>query len=558
MKLRLPFLIVILLLISCFPVASAAPRSRLVLVFDNFYEAAPYVAFLNQSYRVVVTEDINLTLDRLEHIGVEYTLLGPQLPNVFEGVPPGLLAYLVIYANSTQDIRYLTDRGAIKEFLSRKSDEAVAAAMNRKSNIAVVFYGDDGYDYSLLAAYISLLKGAKIIDMDLIDQIDVLSALKNVDYVIMVTKPLYSGNSKRYRELIEILTSLDSDPYLDASLGVITGLSIDTGYLLVLMSEILSDRFPTHLRGITLQGDIPLARKIEAISLLFGLNSKIVHPDIQYSNLSYAEAKNILQNASGILYLNLHGNPYVMALKTDGYVIITGSLISEIRMNLPIVLTLSCDTLRFADMSSPNGAIAYSLLDAGAAAYIGSTKAEFSIGSEAGTSYPDLIVLMLLSGYSLGEIVRTINNFHIREFGEKGITNFEAAYEILLGDPTLSLENKRQMPYEIYGSGEGVYRIKPTATVPTVFIRISAGRNLRPHVESDIPAMYFKWYSDEDGLSIYISSLSSSYAGYFSSETVIRIEIRKEWGMFALIPYLAIMLIIGLGLLLIARSARTK
>ncbi len=558
MKLYFSFLIVILLLASCFPLADAAPRSRLVLVFDSFYEAAPYIAFLNQSYRVVVTKDINITLDRLKHIGVEYTLLETQRPNVFKEISPGLLAYLVIYANITRDIRYLTDKEAIREFLSQKLDKAMAAALDRKSDVAVVFYGEDGYDYSLLAAYISLLKGAKIIDMNLIDHIEVLSLLKDVDYVIMVTKPIYSSNSERYRELIRILTSLDSDPYLDASLGVITGLSIDTGYLLVLMSEILSDRFPTRLRGITLQGDVPLARKIEAISLLFGLDPKIVHPDIQYSNLSYAEAKNILQNASGILYLNLHGNPYVMALKTDGYVIITESLISEIRMNSPIVLTLSCDTLRFADMASPKGAIAYSLLDAGAAAYIGSTKAEFSIGSEAGTSYPDLIVLMLLSGYSLGEIVRTINNFHIREFGEKGITNLEAAYEILLGDPTLSLGNRRQIPYEIYGSGEGVYEIRPKATVPTIFVRISAERNLRPHVESDLPAMYFKWYSDDDGLSIYISSLSSSYAGYFSSETVIRVEIRKEWGMFTLIPYLAIMLIIGLGLLLIAKSARTK
>ncbi len=545
------FLLIIVSLMVMSDVSILTPAQAgslpLVHVFEDYRSASAFFLSMGPQERIVVARNASYMSDRLREMGFPAKV--GSYGAILREMTPHELAYFLLYSKEKGI------QGADFEPLLKKLDLISQELSSMESEVAVLFYSSDGPDYSLLAAYAAFLKKAKLIDLDSAQLSREL--LKGVRYVILLTKPLTSRNYERYLNVIDFLTCIDDDPYLDASLGVLTGPDVAAPFLMLLADDAASMGLINRLRGISLIEDLPLARKVEFIASSYGLSTKVLHPDVEYSNLTVKDSAKMLREArNGIIYLNLHGNPYAMALKTEGHVVITPSIVRSARPLGAIVITLSCDTLRFSDLDDPKSSIAYSFLEAGAFAYIGATRVEFSIGSEAGTSYPDLILMMALTGRTLGEAVMTVNNLHIKEATEKGISPKEAAYEVLLGDPTLSLAS-HQTPYIIERNGY-MYRVSISKVTPVVYLRLQLPDegNFLPDVEVDLPSVYFKWYEDEGGLFIYVSTLSSSFTGYFREDTSVKIELRRRHGYLEYIPYLAIMLVAIISLAALIRARR--
>ncbi|MCS7103467.1 MAG: C25 family cysteine peptidase, partial [Candidatus Korarchaeum sp.] len=263
-------------------------------------------------------------------------------------------------------------------------------------------------------------------------------------------------------------------------------------------------------------------------------------------NLTEETVKSAVNVEGGLIYLSLHGNPYVMALRPDSYLVVTARTVKQLDTFSSIIITLSCSTLKFSDLENPEDSIAYSFLDSGALAYVGSTKVEFSLKSEFGTSYPDLLLLLLMNGSSLGEAVKIVNNLKIS--GSEGRDN-ESVSEVLLGDPTLRIYNM-EVPFRTSGV-DGRYIVEVEETIPTLFLRLRESGN--PFIVSEVPELHMEWYRDDEGIFIYITALSTSYAGYFKAGDRIEVKMRGSEGVLSLLPYVLILLMIAMSLVSLLR-----
>jgi len=533
-------ILLILMILQCIPLSSE--RGSNIILSESLASLIPMLPHVKEgNVRIILTKDI----ERLKNIIYSYNISFSIIPKdeyndkLLEKLDPHKLAYALLYASeSLEDI-------SVHDVLTlvNQTDE-FEDKLSRGRDVSVIFYSSDGVEYSFLASYTALLKNASLLDADY--NFDP-SLLRNVSYVIVVTRPITKDSYQRYKHLLEILTEIDEDPYIDASFGLITGNYIETPFLMLLASE--SSQRPQEFIGISLIEDLPLARKVEWISSLMGIPSRIYHPDISYSNLTGDLVKSLLRGRS-IIYLSLHGNPYVMALKSDSHPVITASTIRGSAIPGSIIITLSCDTLKFEDLVNPEESIAYSFLDSGALAYVGSTKVEFSVSSEFGTSYPDLILMLLMSGESLGDAVRIVNNLRIRESG--GISDDRAANELLLGDPTIKLRPS-DLPFGVR-KGRGVYRVSILNETPTIFLRVP--ERGPPSINSDKPSIYSNWFEDEEGTFIYITTLSTAYAGYFSPGDNIEVKIGKSFDFMKLLPYISILVITLFTISILFKSCR--
>ncbi len=537
---RAQFLI-IMIIIQCIPV-SPEHDGVSVIVSESLASLIPTLPRVKEgNVRIILTSNA----ERLKNIISNYDISFNIIPKdeygdkLIEKLDPHKLAYALLYASeSLKEI-------SIRDILALINDtDKFEDKFSRGRDVSVLFYSSDGIEYSFLASYAALLRNASLLDAE--SNFDP-SLLRDVSYVIVVTRPLTKDNYQRYTRLLEIMTKIDDDPYIDASFGLITGNYIETPFLMLLANELL--QLPRELVGISLVEDLPLARKVERISSLMGLPSKIYHPDLSYSNLTGDFVRSLLRGRS-IIYLSLHGNPYVMALKSDGYPVITASTVRGSAIPGSIIITLSCDTLKFEDLTNPEESVAYSFLDSGALAYIGSTRVEFSISSEFGTSYPDLMLMLLMNGESLGDAVRIVNNLRIRE--SRGKPDDGAANELLLGDPTLKLR-PNELPFEVRGEG-GIYRIRIMSETPTIFLRVPERGS--PSINSDKPSIYSNWFEDDGGTFIYITTLSTTYAGYFSPGDKVEVEIRKIVDLMKLLPYISILIIVLVTILVFSKLPR--
>ncbi len=548
-KVRSALLPILLALLTTQSTISTATSHSLptVHVFQSYGAAAIFFLDMGPDERIVLTRNASLTASLLNEIGfpTKVESVDRALPSSIE---PQELAYILLYLKEHS----MGINNAEK--ISENIESVIKELSSKRSDAAVLFYSSDGPVYSLLAAYTAFLRKAKLLDVDSITP-PLKPYLRGVRFVMLVTQPLTSENYRRYSDSVTMLTRLDEDPYLDSSLGILTGDSIASPFIMLLSKDAVSAGMMKNLRGISLLEDLPLARKVEFVGSLYGLDSKIFHPDVKYSNLTYKEVSKILSNSKGgVLYLNLHGNPYLMALRTDGNVVLTPSIVKSSKPLGTVVMTLSCDTLRFQDLRDPEESVAYSFLDAGSFAYIGATKVEFSIGSEAGTSYPDLVLMMALTGNTLGESVMAVNNLHIKDALENGMDPLDAVYEVLLGDPTLGLRSGR-VPYDLIEVSGDSYEVIVTRTTPVIYLRLPI-EGLKPRIKVDLPSVYSKWYPEDDGLFLYVSTLSSSFSGYFKRGMKIEIELRRWSDILVYLPYVAILLLIVLSLVLLLKGGR--
>jgi len=525
--LRAQFLILMILL-QCIPLSSEHYGVS-IFASESLASLIPMLPSVREgSARIILTSDAERLKDMIYSYDISFNIIPKDEYNdkLIEKLDPHKLAYTLLYASEhLEDI-------SVRDILALINDtDKFEDKLSRGRDISVLFYSSDGIEYSFLASYAALLRNASLLDAE--SNFDP-SLLRNVSYVIVVTRPITRDNYQRYARLLEMMTKIDDDPYIDASFGLITGNYIETPFLMLLASDL--PRVPRELVGISLVEDLPLARKVEWISSLMGLPSKIYHPDLSYSNLTGDLARSLLRDGS-IIYLSLHGNPYVMALKSDSYPVITASTIRGLKIPGSIIITLSCDTLKFEDLTNPKESVAYSFLDSGALAYIGSTKVEFSVGSEFGTSYPDLLLMLLMSGESLGDAVRIVNNLRIRSEGK---SDDRAANELLLGDPTIKLRSN-ELPFEVRRE-EGIYRIRIVNETPTIFLRVPERGS--PSIDSDKPSIYSNWFEDDEGTFIYITTLSTAYAGYFSPGDKVEVRMRESVDFMKFLPYISILVIV--------------
>ena len=542
-RLSLTILLTILLALSTFDITPHWGESAIILVSES---PASLIGALHQvkggKYRFILTNNTKKVTNILLNMDLSFEILTKSGEDeLIKRMSPHELAYALLYASEL-------GKGIRMEdllLLSERVSEFEALLSRARSNVSVVFFSSDGNYYAFLAAYTAILKGASLLDMDA--GFD-LSYLQGVSDVIVVSGPLWRGNSDRYSKMLNLFTKIDDDPYLDVSFGVLTGNYLETPFLMLLWDEILGNIGFQGLVGISLTEDLPITRKVERISSILGLSPKVYYPDLSYSNLSEETVRSILRVRGGFIYLSLHGNPYVMALRPDGLPVLTAQTVKQLDVIGSIIFTLSCSTLKFSDISDPENSVAYSFLDSGALAYVGSTKVEFSLRSEFGTSYPDLLLLLLMNGSSLGEAVKIVNNLKMSGSGSRDV---ESASEILLGDPTIRISGART-PFRVSG-GDGRYLVDIEEATPTLFLRVKESG--RPSILSDVVEPHVEWYRDEEGTFIYITSLSTSYAGYFGAGDRIEVEIvGSSEGPLSLLPYVLILSLIVISLISLLRE----
>ncbi|MEM4477007.1 MAG: C25 family cysteine peptidase [Candidatus Korarchaeum sp.] len=537
-----PFFLITIILIAIFPILdttfiSHGYSNTVVLVAESPASLVEYIHQVREGiYRFILTNNPERIANLLSNNGLLFKILNKSRGDeIIRGMNPHELAYTLLYASRL-------GRGIRVEelpLLSEHVREFEIQLLRGKSNVSVVFFSSDGSDYAFLAAYTAILKEASLIDMDAgFDP----SYLRGVEDVIVVTTPLWRGNSDRYSKLINYFTKLDEDPYLDVSFGLLTGNYLETPFMMLLSDVILERAGLQAFLGISLIEDLPITRKVERISSILGLHPKVYYPDLSYSNLTEEVVKSLLNVRRSLIYLSLHGNPYTMALRYDGYPVMTAHTVKQLDVFGSIIITLSCNTLKFSDISGPESSVAYSFLDSGALAYVGSTKAEFSLKSEFGTSHPDLLILLLMSGNSLGEAVKIVNNLKI---GSSAGQTIESASEVLLGDPTLRIQGMR-LPFKTSG-GSGRYVIEVEETTPTLFLMLREVGN--PSIVSEVPEPHFEWYRDDEGTFIYITTLSTSYAGYFKAGDRIEVKMGKSEGSASILPYFLILSVMVISLI---------
>ncbi|MCS7103570.1 MAG: hypothetical protein NZ992_06800, partial [Candidatus Korarchaeum sp.] len=250
-------------------------ENTLVLVAESPASLMEYLPQVREGRcRLILTDNPDEIANLLLEKGLSFKILKENSGDeIIRGMNPHDLAYTLLYASElgrrvrAEDLPILSERVSDFEIIFSRA----------KGNISVIFFSSDGSDYAFLAAYTAILKGASLLDMDAgFDP----SYLRGVTYAIVVTTPIWKGNSDRYSKLIGYFTKVDSDPYLDIAFGLLTGNRLETPFLMLLADEVLKRFGLREFIGISLVEDLPITRKVEKISSILGLPPKVYYPDL--------------------------------------------------------------------------------------------------------------------------------------------------------------------------------------------------------------------------------------------------------------------------------------
>ncbi|HFC49322.1 MAG TPA: hypothetical protein ENJ59_01165, partial [Thermofilum sp.] len=306
----------------------------------------------------------------------------------------------------------------------------------RGSNRLVVTFKDDTLS-RLAAVYAGISNAHLLVAEDLNNIRDAIKQhnITSVVYVISSKNLIKMGLAELYKPVIEAY----SDRFFHADVGIISGYSDSCAI------NFASRSLYYLAKGVNVQSAL-LAYMEEAELLAEKINRELNRSGVstyqklvsfnEHENLTRERLIDSLKQTSGIVFINLHGNPYGMAKTTTGPYVVTAHSLEEVNSR-NIIITLSCSTCNFNEIFDPKNSIALAFISKGALAYIGARKVEYAGELETSTAFPELITYMLLRGYSLGSAVRWINNIHIR--AASGVDPWIAAYTCLLGDPDLRL-----------------------------------------------------------------------------------------------------------------------
>ncbi len=300
--------------------------------------------------------------------------------------------------------------------------------------IVICFKGDDT---AYLAAFYSIAKNASLLYVESPEKIRVSGDNLSITYVISFELLREYGITGLYKPLI--VSSNQS--YFTENIGILTAFSLKSLSTLIARNiyYFYSKLSPHNALLANLAESTIITERIAHILEQAGIETTLLISTDRYDNLTRDTFLREISNHD-ILFLNLHGNPYGMAKTTTGPYLITARTVPKLKPGT-IVVTLSCETCNIEEIYSPKDSIAMSFVSNGAICYIGARRVEYVGELGTSTGYPEAIIALLLSGYTVGEAVRFINNIHIKEIGGK--EPWVTAYTCLIGDPDIKLSNTK-------------------------------------------------------------------------------------------------------------------
>jgi len=370
--------------------------------------------------------------------------------------------------------------------------------------------------------------------------------------LIYIASPSYlSITSFSIKELYRALIESSGTRYLLTRVGMISAVDEQavSVYILRLLLKMHTEKGSKKGLLVFMEGSLPLSLKIkEMMSKIYGFKCTVLYSEGSHGNITSVNLLSQFEEDYSIVYLNLHGNPMGMALNPQGpYVISAYSVQQEIAPS--IIITLSCETLNFEMRLPSESLLALKLISMGALAYVGAAKIEL-VSGEVSTGYPELIIKMLLDGFTLGEAVRVVNNIRIGEM--KRVEPWHRAYTILIGDPDLRISKRSRDECIVKVKGKSVI-VEVLKETPILFVkfpspiapeRLSSIKCERPNIfiRTFIVKEKGKYY-----MYMYITRLYTSMIGDFKKGVIIRIDLIEAP---VLEHYIIVMLIISCLLLL--------
>ena len=430
----------------------------------------------------------------------------------------------------------------------------------QNSNRLVVTFKDDALS-RLAAVYAGISNAHFLVAEDLNSIRDAIKRynVTSVVYVISSKNLIKMGLAELYKPVIEAY----SDRFFHVNVGIISGYSDSCAV------NFASRSLYYLAKGVNVQSALLaymedaelLAEKIirELDRSGVSIYQKLVSFN-EHGNLTRESLIDSLKQASGIVFINLHGNPYGMARTTTGPYVVTAHSLEEVNSR-NIIVTLSCLTCNFNEILNPKNSIALAFISKGALAYIGARKVEYAGELETSTAFPELITYMLLRGYSLGSAVRWVNNIHIR--AASGVDPWIAAYTCLLGDPDLRLSNatgQEDASVKLNENEISVNILRETCCVTSRIEFPYAAEEVKFELKNpDVRRVLFiTKEGDKYILNIFLTKKISKDVGDFKPGDVVIIKYYKKLSVIDLLPYAAATFIAFLAVILYVKRRKRK
>ena len=436
--------------------------------------------------------------------------------------------------------------------------------------------------YTLLGAYLAAAKEGYLLPFrNITEEYEgIIGLLKEIQpgFLALVTEPIHSGfGVPRLDRFIDLSIGLDEDEFVDVPTGILTGLSANDVSVLICSSLVHSrvrERAEKRALILSITESIHLASKVRRELSYSNYDSILYSNEVGSENLTSDSAFDALGQSHVLTYLNLHGNPGAMALHTYGDLVLHAGHIPPLSPSL--VITFSCETARFSDLSDPEHGISYSFIRSGAVAYVGARRLEYG-AQERSTAYPELYVYSLLRlNASIGEVVKVINNYHIyRTHSVEGrLDPVQAAYVVLIGDPALRMDFGGTSPpgFSISETEEGVFNLVLMESSPLIYTRVDLGRDfdrkrldgIGIELQETTLHLLGTWaYVEElsngsNLLHIFITSYTSAGFGDLQPDLSFEIRLMTKRPLLQLIPYLSMAAVVVIGLALFISQLRRR
>ena len=524
-----------------------------------------YVKFEN-AYLIGVNSSLDGLL-RLKEMGYVFEeavvmregedVLGSALAASSMGIP-----LFIIRENFTDFISSLTRVGVRRVYAPERAENFWNISLLRlpqysPGNEERVVVGFKGDRLALLAAIYAGLTESKFMVVKCPDELkdELRGEVSTVVYVVSFENLSSWGFTELYKPVIEA----KGDKYMLINVGVITGSTEACAWSLAMRNAWYLYNRPEPVNALIVYMDDSelLAEKVARSLKREGLKIRALEYKASGDgNLTSVRLREELERTSGIVYVNLHGNPYCMATRTTGPCLIS-------YWNMPstgprtIVVTLSCSTCDLEELGRGTHSVALAYLSKGALAYIGARRIEYLGNLETSTAYPEFIVQALMDGWTVGEAVRVVNNFHIKQY--KKVEPWVAAYTCLIGDPDLVVSEREEPSCKAEIVGDTI-RVEITRKTCCAFTQIPVDFSLEEvKFEKKRPDIYIKVFITQEGgtkiLNLYLTRKISKELGDLAPGEVFEIKVIRKMGLETSI---LIGLAITLGLVALGYILRKK
>ena len=427
---------------------------------------------------------------------------------------------------------------------------------DKNTSLLVITHKND--TYNIIAIEYAVAKNAYL---------KILGSLKELDKILDVLYPKYTiyiasfkylkGNLSRGNN-INLLYSYFIKKYdgrnIGSRIGIISGANLKIASLFATRNLLYKFKRVRKMALIYMMDSENLAQKIGRIIKRSGGIALLYDVEKEGNILD------VFKDPGELVFINLHGAPWGMAPTSTGPLLLTPYNIPTIPPT--IIVTLSCETASFEKLTSPFQSIVLSFLFKGAIAYIGAMSLEYTSGLELSTAHPELVISMILNGESLGEIVRVLNNIHIRERNKEAPEY--AAYTVLFGDPELHLTLSQLKDKYIVNREDNTIKILFTNVSSLAYGRIVINTSFEKIKGFDLrePNTNIWWYAEEiqkdrTQIFFFITRPFSSVIGDYKPGDTVKMKIMFKRNIELIIVILIIIVII-VTILLLKKWSRIK